>query len=214
MKIPLQCFLFRIEILISWFLWKIIPEYSWLGPRTATIDHSLEKNNIHNQRGPNWSLLRSWVVKKTMSKNLDLLGLFDAWKKSKNNIVPRCWWVWWWWLPYGRIRQQKSHQQTLNKSKFMVKGQHSNRSRCAVFLHLRWGTVNATPGSKRIFSHGTCRGKKLADDGRCDQAGFCDFTPKNGFRPNAVKPGFLSNKHDRKITSVTEIWHPCTLGKV
>ena len=67
---------------------KIIPEYSWLGPRTATIDHSLEKNNIHNQRGPNWSLLRSWVVKNTMSKNLDLLGLFDAWKKVKTILFP------------------------------------------------------------------------------------------------------------------------------
>jgi len=86
----------------------------------------------------------------------------------------------------------------------MVKGQHSNRSRCAVFLHLRWGTVNATPGSKRIFSHGTCRGKKLADDGRCDQAAFVILPPKTA-RPNAVKPGFLSNKHDRKIISVSEI---------
>ena len=131
--------------------------------------------------------------------------------KLQGCIIPKCWNVSWWWLPYGRIRQQK--KSPTNLKQIQVYGKRSAFKPfqmfrfLAIFVGGQWMRPQVPNTSS---SHGTYRSKKLANDGRCDQAVFVILPPKNGFRPNAVKPDFLSNK----FSSVSEIWRPWALGKV
>ena len=82
-----------------------------------------------------------------MSFNLDLLGLFDAGKKVKKTYILSPNAEMFHGDDYHMVESanKKSHQQTLNKSKFMEKGQHSNRSRCSVFLPSSLGDSECDP---------------------------------------------------------------------